>query len=75
MKLRAFIYCLFLGGCVGLSLVLSLLVILSWAGGQDGEVTMFFNRFHERLIESIIFPIWTIGGFWASYSLLKRRSE
>jgi hypothetical protein len=50
-------------------------VILSWAGGQDGEVTMFFNRFHERLIESIIFPIWTIGGFWASYSLLKRRSE
>lgn len=75
MKARTLIYCLCLGGCVGLALTLSLIVIFSWQGGTNGEVTLTCNIFHERLIETIVFPLWTIGGFWASFSLLKGKRE
>ena len=72
MKIKTIVYALCLGGCIGLALTFSLLAVSSWSGGSDGIVILRFNQFHERLIETIIFPIWTIGGFIASYNLFKR---
>jgi hypothetical protein len=70
-RLKIVLYSLCLAGCVGLALTMSIVVIASWTGGADGTVALSFNVFHERMIESIVFPVWTIMGFIASYGLLK----
>jgi hypothetical protein len=71
MIIKKLIYCLGLGGCIGLSVIMSCFVIFSWSGGNSGLVTATFNQHHERLAETIIFPLWTICGFIASYDLIK----
>lgn len=70
-RIKIVLYSFCLAGCVGLALTMSIIVINSWSGGPNGAVDLTFNVFHERLIESIIFPLWTVMGFIASYGLLK----
>ena len=59
-----------LGGCIGLAAVLSYLAFLSW-NTTEGIVTISFNLYHERLLECILFPLWTIGGLVFSVYLIK----
>jgi len=68
--LKILIFALCLAGCVGLALTMSIIVIISWAGGPEGMVNLTTNLFHERLVETILFPVWTVMGFIASYFLL-----
>jgi hypothetical protein len=70
--IKTVIYSISLAGCLALALTMSIVVIVSWTGGQGGAVGLNFNIFHERLAESILFPIWTIIGCIATYSLLKK---
>lgn len=60
-----------IGGCIGLSIVFSILVISSWFSGIDGQVLLTFNKYHERWAETIIFPIWTICGLIMSIYLIR----
>ena len=68
--LKLLIFALCLAGCVGLALTMSIIVIISWTGGPEGMVNLTTNLFHERLVETILFPVWTVMGFIASYFLL-----
>ena len=74
-KLLIFIYTISLGSCIGLSLVMCVLVICSWWGGSAGLVSMAFNTYHERIIETIVFPFWTIIGFKAALALLRKKID
>jgi hypothetical protein len=60
-----------LGGSLALSLILSAICISSWSN-DEGIVTLCFNLYHERLIESILFPLWSIGGFLFSFYVIKK---
>jgi hypothetical protein len=69
---KTLLYSICLAGCIALALTMSIIVIVSWTGGPVGAVGLTFNMFHERLAESILFPLWTILGCFATYSLLKK---
>ena len=73
--LKVLVFAICLAGCVGLALTMSIIVIISWAGGPEGMVNLTTNLFHERLAETILFPVWTIMGFVASYFLLVTSCE
>ena len=65
-----------LGGCIGVALIVSVMVIWSWWGGPIGSVTVTFNSYHERIIETILFPLWAFGGLVGIIKLIvKRRSN
>jgi len=66
------LYGLSLGGVIGISVVMSFMVIASWWGGKDGTVIATFNTAHERLLETILFPVWTVSAFFVSLKLLKK---
>jgi hypothetical protein len=72
---KTLIFSICLAGCVGLALTMSIIVIDSWTGGPSGAMGLTFNIFHERLAETILFPIWTVIGFIASFSLLKKSCD
>ena len=74
MKFRHWVTLLMMSGCVGMSLVISWTLIQSWQGGPDGLVTISTNVYGERLIETILCPIFTIGG-WISMIWLIVRSK
>jgi hypothetical protein len=54
-------------------LVMCMAVIASWHGGANGMVTISFNTMHERLLETILMPLTTIGGIIISLKLLTRK--
>jgi hypothetical protein len=60
-----------LGASSGLALLFSAICLSSWQN-NEGIVTLTFNHFHERLAESILFPIWAIGGLAMSIYLIKK---
>jgi hypothetical protein len=64
-----------LGGCIGVALTISIMVILSWWGGPIGNVTVTFNSYHERLIETILLPLWAVGGLAGMISLIINRKN
>lgn len=70
-KTKIILYSICLAGCVGLAVTMSVIVFNSWTGGPNGTVDLTFNTYHERLLESIIFPLWAVIGCVASYALLK----
>jgi hypothetical protein len=51
--------------------LLSIFVVSSWWGGTDGTVVLTFNHYHERLVETILFPVSTLGGI-AGFVLMTR---
>ena len=55
--------------CIGLSVALYLIVLVSWQGGTNGIVNVTTNVYHERLLETILFPILIIGGIWGLFKL------
>lgn len=61
-----------LGGVVGISIAMSFMVIASWWGGKDGVVIATFNTAHERLLETIMFPVLAISAFFIALNLLKK---
>ena len=69
---RTLLFGLSLGGVIGISVVMSFMVIASWWGGKDGTVIATFNTAHERLLETILFPVWTVSAFFVSLKLLKK---
>ena len=71
-NVRVLLFGLSLGGVVGISIAMSLMVIASWWGGKDGTVIATFNTAHERLLETILFPVWTVSAFFVSLKLLKK---
>jgi hypothetical protein len=64
-----------MGGCIGVALTISIMVILSWWGGPIGSVTVTFNSYHERIIETILFPLWALGGLAGMISLIISRKN
>jgi hypothetical protein len=68
-KLAVILMALCLGGSVGLAVTLTIVLFMAWQ--HNGVITLSFNTYHEIIAESILFPIWAIGGFFASYTLLK----
>ena len=62
-----------LGGCIGLGIVMSVLVVQSWSRGPSGDLIITFNQFHERLIETILFPTWTLGSLIGTVWIIKTR--
>ena len=48
--------------CVLMSILMSVFVISSWWSPVDGVITLSFNQYHERIAETILFPLGTIGG-------------
>lgn len=72
MNKRSIALIICLGGCIGLALTLAIMVISSW-GADAGTITINFNSFHEQLIETIIFSLWTLGGLVLFINLLVKR--
>ena len=60
-----------LGGSIGLALLFSAICLSSWTN-NEGIVTLSFNLYHERLVESILFPLWSIGGLIFTVYLVKQ---
>lgn len=58
-----------LGGSVGLSFIMSLLV---WS---DSTVILHFDHYHERLAEMILFPLWSLSGLWATIYCLANLTD
>ena len=48
--------------CLSMSILMSAFVISSWWSPIDGVITLSFNQYHERIAETILFPLGTIGG-------------
>ena len=71
-NVRTLMYGLSLGGVVGISVGMSLMVIASWWGGKDGTVIATFNTAHERLLETILFPTLSVSAFLIAFKLLKK---
>ena len=55
--------------CVGLSLLLSAMLISSINQGDTWKITVEFNRYGEGFIELILFPIMSILGLIGIMSL------
>ncbi len=60
------LWIIMLGGCVALTLVMAYLIILS--SFYDWQVTVYFNKYYEGILELILFPVFGILG---SISIIK----
>lgn len=72
MKLRTRILVVIgISACIAQALVVLLLGVYSWWGGDLGKVVVYFNIYHERLPETILFTIVLGMGIWSLIRLIK----
>jgi len=53
---------------------MAMVIISSWILGVE-HATLWFNKFHEQALETIMLPLGAIGGTFLVHKITKRREE
>jgi len=56
------------------TVTMAIVILGTWFLGVE-QATLWFNKFHEQAVETIMFPLGAIGGVFLAYKMIRRRKE